>query len=144
MTQVTVVQKHAYQTEVHFAGNLPVLTADEPAPIGTGTGPSPIDLLASAVGNCLLASLYFALTKFKNAPAPMRCEVSAEQGKNAEGKTRVLGITANIHLADAPESLAQLDRILGQFEEFCTVTRSVAAGIPVVVSVFDPNGNKLK
>lgn len=144
MTLVTVLQKQAYQTEVHFADNLPVLLADEPAPIGTGTGPSPIDLLASAVGNCLLASLYFALTKYKNTPAPLRCEVSAESGKNAEGKMRVLGIAASIHLADAPENLAQLDRILGQFEEFCTVTRSVAAGIPVTVSVFDPQGNKLK
>ena len=57
---VTLTQRQAYQFDHHYADGLPVLLADEPAPLGTGQGPSPVDLLASAVGNCLSASLLFA------------------------------------------------------------------------------------
>jgi hypothetical protein len=41
-------------------------------------------------------------------------------------------------------SLDHLDRVLGQFEAFCTVTQSVGQGLPVTVSVFDADGVQLK
>jgi hypothetical protein len=47
----------------------------------------------------------------------------------------------------SPEGLtkyAHLDRILGQFEEFCTVGRSVAQGIPVRMTVVNTAGVVLK
>ncbi|MDP3707254.1 MAG: OsmC family peroxiredoxin, partial [Polaromonas sp.] len=34
--------------------------------------------------------------------------------------------------------------VLGQFEEFCTVTQSVQAGIPVSISVTDGKGRRLE
>ncbi len=37
-----------------------------------------------------------------------------------------------------------LDRVLEQFEAFCTVTQSVGAGIPIAVQVFDASGAQLK
>jgi hypothetical protein len=40
--------------------------------------------------------------------------------------------------------LQHLDRVLEQFEEFCTVTQSVRAGIPVTVHVIDASGAVLK
>lgn len=73
---VELVQQHDYRFDIHFAETIPVLTSDEPAPLGTGQGPLPVQLLCAAVGNCLSDSLLFALRKFKQAPEPLRCTVT--------------------------------------------------------------------
>ncbi len=101
-------------------------------------------MLAAAVGNCLSASLLFALRKFKQAPEPLSCTVQAEVGRNAEGRVRVLTMTARLTLGVPATSLEHLDRVLATFEAYCTVTQSVNAAIPVAVEVFDPLGNRLK
>ena len=41
-------------------------------------------------------------------------------------------------------SLAGLDRILDQFEQFCTVSQSVAAALPLTLTVLDSDGQVLK
>jgi uncharacterized OsmC-like protein len=141
---VRLVQGRDYQFDVHFADDVPVLRADEPPPLGQGTGPSPVQLLAAAVGNCLADSLLFALRKFKQAPEPISAQVSAEVGRNAEGRLRVLGMTATLTLGVPGDTLEHLERVLGSFETYCTVTQSVGAGIPVTVQVFDAHGAQLK
>ena len=40
--------------------------------------------------------------------------------------------------------MAQLDRILATFEEYCVVTQSVQSGFPVGVTVHDGSGAQLK
>ena len=141
---VSLQQEADYRFEIHFGNDLPVLTADEPAPLGKGEGPSPVQLLCASVGNCLSDSLLFALRKFKQAPEPLRCEVHAEVGRNPEGRLRVLGIHATITLGVSAGSLQHLDRALGQFEEFCTVTQSVRQAIPVRVTLVDADGETLR
>src|SRR3990167_6367354 len=93
-----------------------VLQADEPAPLGSGLGPSPVQLLAAAVGNCLSDSLLFALRKFKQAPEPLHCTITAEVGRNAEKRLRVLKMTAVLRLGVPASTLEHLDRVLDQFE----------------------------
>ena len=95
---VQLTQAADYQFDIDYGGGLPLLRADEPAPLGQGGGPTPVQLLASAVGNCLGASLLFALRKFRQQPEPISCEVSAESGRNAEGRLRVLTMTARLTL----------------------------------------------
>jgi uncharacterized OsmC-like protein len=141
---VTLAQVDGYQFDIHFGGDLPALRADEPAPLGRGLGPSPVQLLAASVGNCLSASLLFALRKYKQAPEPISTEVSAEVGRNAEGRQRVLGMVVRLTLGVPAAGLQHLDRVLGSFESFCTVTQSVAPAIPVDVQVFDSAGARLK
>jgi uncharacterized OsmC-like protein len=141
---VTLTQLHDYRFDIRFDDAMPVLTSDEPAPLGTGLGPSPVQLLCAAVGNCLSDSLLFALRKFKQAPEPLRCEVQAEVGRNADGRMRVLNMLATLHLGVPAGQLAQLDRVLGQFEGFCTVTQSVGQGIPIQVRVLDADEVVLK
>lgn len=141
---VQLSQKQDYQFDIHFGGDIPNVMGDEPAPLGSGQGPSPVQLLAAAVGNCLSDSLLFAFRKFKQTPEPIRCDVQAEVGRNAEGRMRVLGIHAVLTLGVPAASLAQLDRVLGQFEAYCTVTQSVGQGIPVVIEVIDAQGVRLK
>jgi hypothetical protein len=144
LVNVSLQQKQNYQFEVIFGGQVPVLLADEPAPMGAGLGPSPVQLLAAAVGNCLVDSLLFALRKFKQSPDPLRCDVEAQVGRNSEGRLRVLQIRAVLTLGVPAASLEHLDRVLEQFESFCTVTQSVGQGIAVVIEVFDSNLLRLK
>lgn len=141
---VQLQQKQDYQFDIRFGGEIPGVMADEPAPLGAGQGPSPVQLLAAAVGSCLSDSLLFALRKFKQAPEPIACEVQAEVGRNAEGRLRVLGIKAVLTLGVPAASLAHLDRVLGQFESYCTVTQSVGQGIAVSIEVVDALGVRLK
>ena len=141
---VRLVQHKDYQFTMQFGGTAPDWLADEPPPLGQGAGPSPVQLLAAAVGNCLSDSLLFALRKYKQAPDPIRCEVVAEVGRNAENRLRVLAMQVRLTLGVAADALQHLDRVLDQFEAFCTVTQSVGAGIPITVQVQDANGVVLK
>ena len=137
-------QMRDYQFEMTFGDAMPVVVADEPPPLGQGTGPSPVQLLAAAVGNCLSDSLLFALRKFKQAPDPIHCTVQAEVGRNADARLRVLSMKAVLTLGVPGPSLQHLDRVLDQFEAFCTVTQSVGQGIPVTVEVQYSAGLRLK
>lgn len=141
---VSLQQQADYRFEIRFGENIPILVADEPAPLGRGEGPSPAQLLCAAVGNCLSDSLLFALRKFKQAPEPLRCAVTADVGRNPEGRLRILGIHAHITLGVAANTLQHLDRALMQFEEFCTVTQSVRLAVPVRITVVDAEGQILR
>lgn len=141
---VRLTQRQDYQFEADFGGGVPLLLTDEHPPIGQGAGPTPVQLLAAAAGNCLADSLLFALRKFKQQPEPIRCEVAAEVGRNAEGRLRVQQINVKLTLGAPANSLQHLDRALAQFEAFCTVEQSIAAAIPIMTQVFDANGKRLK
>ena len=142
--QVSLHQQHDYRFDIAFGGDVPTVTSDEPAPLGTGLGPSPVQLLSAAVGNCLSDSLLFALRKFKQAPEPIRCKVQAEVGRNADNRLRVLKMTAVMRLGVPAAQLEHLDRVLESFEQYCTVTQSVGQGIPIELQVFDSTGERLK
>ncbi len=141
---VRLVQQQDYQFKMQFGGTAPDWLADEPPPLGQGAGPSPVQLLAAAVGNCLSDSLLFALRKYKQAPDPIQCEVVAEVGRNAENRLRVLSMQVQLTLGVAADTLQHLERVLDQFEAFCTVTQSVGAGIPITVRVLDAAGTVVK
>jgi uncharacterized OsmC-like protein len=141
---VELRQRSNYQFDIEFSKGMPQLMSDEPAPLGEGKGPSPVQMLAASVGNCLSDSLFFALAKFKQKPEPIHTTVNALVGRNAEGRMRVLHIEAMIHLGVEAGKLEHLDRALKQFQEFCTVTQSVGQGIPIHIRVMDATGLILK
>lgn len=141
---VELRQESGYRFANRFAGDIPVLHSDEPAPLGTGTGPSPVQLLAAAVGNCLAASLLFSLAKFKQSPEPIAAEVTATEGRNEQKRLRIVRMRAKLTLGVPAAKLEHLDRALSQFEDFCTVTASVRQAIPVDVEVYDSLGARLK
>ena len=141
---VTLQQQADYRFAICFDEAMPILVGDEPAPLGTGLGPSPVQLLCAAVGNCLSDSLLFAFRKFKQTPDPIHCTVSATVGRNALGRMRVLHINARLQLGISAPELEHAERVLAQFEEFCTVTQSVGQGIPIHTRVVDAAGTVLK
>ena len=141
---LTLQQLQDYQCRLDFGPGQPPLIADEPPPLGTGQGPSPVQLLLSAVANCLTDSLLFALRKFRQDAEPLRCEAVTQVGRNDRNRLRVLGIEITLQLGRNAAELEHLPRILEQFEDFCTVTQSVAGAIPVRLWVKDAQGSLLK
>jgi len=141
---VELEQQEDFHFAIRFGSSIPALDADEAPPLGKGAGPTPVQLLAAAVGNCLSDSLLFALRKFKQAPEPIRAVVDASVGRNAENRLRVQRIAVRVTLGVPASTLEHLDRALGQFEEFCTVAQSVRQGIDVDVEVYDSTGARLK
>ncbi len=140
---VTLQQQRDYQFQIDFGAPVPALLGDEPPPLGQSAGPSPMQLLCAAVGNCLSDSLLFALRKFKQNPDPLRCTVTADVGRNADNRLRVLGMQATLQLGVPSTQLEHLDRVLASFEAYCTVTQSVGQGFPIQVQVLDVDGSVL-
>jgi uncharacterized OsmC-like protein len=143
--QLTITQESDYAFRVAFdETSLSPLLVDESPPLGGGKGPDPARLLAAAIGNCLGASLLFALRKFKNAPGTIVARVRAEHARTEKGRLRIGKVAVEITLPEAAAEYMQIERILAQFEEFCTVTASVRAGVPVEVTVKDGTGVVLR
>ena len=139
---VSLTQEKDYAFSNDFGAGV-VMRSDEPPPLGGGTGPSPVGLLAASIGNCLAASLLFALRKYKQFPDPIHAQVEADVARNEQNRLRVGRIKVRIELGVPASSLEHLDRALAQFEDFCTVTASVRAAVPVEVEVFDCAGTRL-
>lgn len=138
---LTVEQLDDYEFRVRFDdAGLADLATDEPVPLGHGKGPNPGRLLLAAIANCLLSSLLFALRKFHNEPGPLRANATALLDRNAGGRWRIIGAEVELQLADTLPALQNAERALAQFEDFCIVTQSVRAGIPVAVRVRDAEG----
>jgi len=140
---VTLEQIRGYQFDITFGPEMAHVQSDEAPPLGQGQGPTPALLLLAAVGSCMSSSLYFALTKFKNDAGTITTTARGRIGRNAAGRLRIVHIEVELRLGVNADNLRHLERILGQFEEFCTVGASVRAGIATDVAVFDGGGRRL-
>ncbi len=140
----TLEQQEDYAFLIRFGENIPALLTDEPPPLGKRAGPNPARLLVASVANCLMASLLFALRKYKNEPGKISATVTGELARNASGRLRIGQVAVDIRMQAEAGALQHLDRILEQFEDFCVVTQSVRTGFAVAVSVSDGTGARLK
>ena len=133
--KVTMEQVSGFELKVRFdwegAGELVV---DEGEPLGHGRGPNPSRLLAAAVGGCLTASLFFCLQRSRAAVEGLQTTVTGRVERNAKNRLRIGGFDVRIQLPVGVDEAA-LQRCLGLFEDFCTVTASIREGIPVEVKV---------
>lgn len=141
---VTITRQSGYQFLVDFGPIIPQLLADEPAPLGQGAGPAPDHMLLAAVANCLSASLLFALQKFKQDPGALTATATPEMGRNENKRLRIQRIHVQLELGKTAGEIEHLDRVLAQFEEFCTVSMSVRQGIAIDLQVRDGAGALLK
>ena len=140
---VRLVQQSDYQFAIFYSEERDPIYGDEPPPLGRSQGATPSQFLLAGVANCLSDSLLFALRKFKQNPEPIETRASCEIGRNAENRLRILAIQVEIRIGVPGGSLEKLERVLAQFQDFCTVSSSVSAGIPVNVTVIDSNNQQL-
>lgn len=141
---VTITRQSGFQFLIDFGLDTPALFSDEPPPLGQAAGPAPNHILLAAVANCLSASLVFALNKFKQDPGQLKATATATVGRNEANRLRIETIDVHLELEKPGAELEHLDRVLAQFEEFCTVSMSVRQGIAIGVRVSDADGVVLK
>lgn len=140
---ITITQVGDYVFTVDFGKALPALRVDEAEPIGGGTGPHPEQMLIAGIANCLCASLVFALGKFRQDGKGVSADAICRIERNAAQRLRIVGVDVRIRLGAAAIDMPRIDRVLEQFQRFCTVSESVKLGIPVAVSVLDGTGTPL-
>lgn len=114
---------------------VPPLEVDETPPIGEGAGPSPSRMLATAVAHCLASSALYCLRKARVPVQGMRVVAHGRLVRNEKGRLRMGGISVELHPQVAEEDLPRMHRCLEIFEDFCVITQSVRAGLPVDVAV---------
>ena len=131
---LTLQEGYAFSVDFGEEGVSAWLT-DEPAPLGTGRGPSPTRLLAAAVGSCLGTSLLFCLRKSRVEVRGLRTSVEGTVVRNERGRLRIGEIRVRLAPDVAPEQRERMTRCLELFEDFCTVTQSIRQGIAVNVEV---------
>jgi organic hydroperoxide reductase OsmC/OhrA len=135
-SRTTITQEAAYRFRVRFdQEGMPDLVTDEAPPLGEGKGPNPSRLLATAVGNCLAASLLFCLGKARVPMEGLEAEVLTEFTRNEAGRLRIGGMKVRLSPRWSEESAAKAQRCLQIFEDFCVVTQAVRSGVPVEVQV---------
>lgn len=113
----------------------PNLTIDEPTPLGENLGPSPARVLAAALASCLGASLLFCLRKSHVDVMGLHTTASVELARNEQGRLRIGSITVRLEPIVPHDQQPRMARCLEVFEDYCIVTASVRASVPVNVSV---------
>lgn len=138
--RLKLIENYLFEIDFGEAGSI---MSDEPAPLGGAEGPSPSQMLAAAVSNCLAASLMFAIRKYKGDPGEVTAEVTGTMERE-EGRLRIKQIDVTLKIDNEVSNLPKIDRVLEQFENFCIVTQSVEVGIPVNLEVVDQSNTVLK
>ena len=135
-SRTMMTQEAGYRFRVRFDHEgMPDLITDESPPLGEGKGPNPSRLLATAVGNCLAASLLFCLGKARLSVEGLEAEVLTEFTRNEAGRLRIGGMKVRLLPKWTEETATKAQRCLQIFEDFCVVTQAVRQGVPVEVQV---------
>ena len=101
-------------------------------------GPNPSRMLALGVLGCLSASYIFCLQKKKLSLNDYKAEAEAIISRNKKGFLRVKEINVKlIPKTDNPDVIKRMEQCKKMFEQYCTVTESVRAGIQVNVAIHD-------
>jgi uncharacterized OsmC-like protein len=130
---VELRQEEEFRYEARYPGAAfgPVIV-DEPAPTGGGTGPSPTQILATAVGHCMSSTLYDC---FRRAHVPVRgivTTVRTHTQRNDRGRLRVRRIEVDLRCEPVrPEDRERVDRCLEVFADYCPVSGAVRDGVTI-------------
>ena len=145
---VTLTHKDAMRFEVAFTDesfpDFGPFLSDEPEPMGTNLGPSPVHMLIAAVTNCLSASFLFAVNRAGQDVGGLVAKTTAHIGRNENRHFRVVRIDVDIRIGRSAEDVAELEDILSRFPGISTVALSVLEGIPINTTVTDATGRHLK
>lgn len=133
---------YEFETTFDWEG-VATLLIDEPKPLGGSKGPNASRLVGAAVGNCLSASLLFCLERAKQTVNALHTEVVGTMMRNERGRLRIGKLDVQITVDVTVEQPERVTRCFDLFEDYCVVTGSIRKGIPVSVTIVDPNGMEL-
>jgi organic hydroperoxide reductase OsmC/OhrA len=138
---VTLSRQAGFTFAARYDGDWPALTLDERPPLGAGHGPDASRVLGAAVAHCLASSLLFCLGRARVPVQDLTVNVEGTIARNDEGRLRVSELRVTITPTVAPADHERMERCLGLFEDFCTVSASVRKGIPIHVQVTPSAGS---
>lgn len=130
---------YEFVAEFNDITGAPSILFDEPEPLGTNSAPNAAAVLSAAVGNCLAASLAFCLRRSRIDLRDLTVNVTTHVARNEKGRFRVRGIDVELSPVIGASDAAKFGRCEDLFEDFCIVTASVQRGIPVHISLKQPN-----
>ena len=132
-----LTQVERYRFEIRYPDRpYGPLAVDEAPPVGSGTGPNPVEALAGAVGHCMSSTLVNTLGRAHVEAAPLRTLVDVEVGRNEQGRLRVRSLAVRIETEPRhPEDRERFDHCVAIFEDFCTVSGAVRVGILIRTEV---------
>ena len=128
------VEEYRFDVELGDKANT-VLVMDEPAPLGSDSGPNAARVLAGAIGHCLSASLLYCLDKSRIDVADVHAHVTGSIVRNPDGRLRLGALNVKLQPTLLTSAPGRVDRCLEIFEDFCIVTQSVRTGLDVAVEV---------
>lgn len=131
---LTLLDGYAFRVEFED-DQLDPMTTDEGTPLGEDRGPSPSRLLATAVANCLAASLLHCLRKSQVAVEGLKASARTTLKRNDRGRLRIERIAVRLDPRVPEGDRDRLVRCVSLFEDYCIVTQSVREGIEINVSV---------
>jgi uncharacterized OsmC-like protein len=126
-----VERLEGYRYRVTFPSGAREMLMDEPSPLGEGEFVSATQALAAAIGNCMCASLQYCMERSRAEVGEIASEVAFGFERDGKGRLRISEIFIKVTASSIERG--KLERCSGLFEEFCTVTKSIEAGIPVRV-----------
>jgi organic hydroperoxide reductase OsmC/OhrA len=132
---VQLVDGYRFEATFPDVPGAPHMTLDEAPPLGTAAGPTPVGLLAAAIGGCLSASLTLCLNKAHLEPDAMNAHVTAHIDRNPAGRLRITGVDVALTPCFPGADNARFERCKTLYQEFCTIAESVRQGFPVNVTV---------
>ncbi len=136
VTQLTIQLQAPYQFAVRVEGdNVREYRTGEGPPLGPEGIPTPTDMLASAIATCLSSSLLFCTQKARVTIDDLSGRVTVRLKRNEKGRLRIGSIAVALDVTVPQDQRERFARCREIFEEFCVVTESVRAGIPVEVDL---------
>ena len=132
--RLTQIEGHSFKIDFGLDGVAPLI-GDEDPPLGKNTGPDPSRLLGAAVAQCTLSSLLFCMQKSRADVRGLTATARLRFGRNEEKRLRITGIDLRIDVNASESERSKLERCLPIFQDFCTVSQSVKAGIPVTIEM---------
>jgi organic hydroperoxide reductase OsmC/OhrA len=142
--QIQLERLDGYRFRADFGDPaIPALLTDEGPPLGKGAGPNPSKLLATALANCLSASLVFCLAKSRVEVGKLSTSATGTYVRNEKNRLRIGRIDVLLRPELPGSDPEKVQKCLELFEDFCVVTASVRAGLPVGVRVEDAQGRPL-
>jgi uncharacterized OsmC-like protein len=127
------IEGYRFRTRFDKAHYADLLT-DEPKPLSQDTAPNPARILGAAVGNCLIASLKFCLSKAGIELDELSGDVTVQLTRNEDKRLRIGSIDVTLH-PRLTNGAGEFSHCLDIFEDFCVVTESVRKGLDVKVHV---------
>ncbi|MDX1962687.1 MAG: OsmC family protein [Pirellulales bacterium] len=134
MSTTTVTYRGSLRTEARHHESGGTLLTDVPTEIGgTNSAPSPSDLLAAALGGCLLVTMAMLAEKrginLTGATALVRKETSTDSPK------RIISLQSVLTIPGGAQLTAEQREILAKAEKYCLVHNSLHPDISAPVEI---------